>query len=90
MVPSESTVSTPGSQATGVSAERFARLGRGINLSHWFAQARSYQKAHFESYITLEDIQLIKAIGFSHVRFTLNPVILLNEQDPKALDPDIL
>lgn len=71
--------------AHGVPDARFAKLARGINLSHWFAQASRYERDHFESYITAEDVQLIKAMGFAHVRFTLNPVILLNEHDPAAL-----
>jgi endoglucanase len=74
--------------AREVSDARFARLTRGINLSHWFAQARSYDKAHLQSYITVEDIRLIRSIGFAHVRFTLNPVILLDEQNPARLNPE--
>ncbi len=74
----------------GVGDARFARLARGINLSHWFAQAPRYDKAHFEAYNTLDDIKLIKSIGFSHVRFTLNPVPLLNEREPDRLNPEVL
>ena len=90
MATSESNTSAPGPSAMGVSEARFAQLARGINLSHWFAQAKSYDKAHYETYNTLDDIRLIKSIGFSHVRFTLNPVILLNEQDPHVLNADAL
>lgn len=72
--------------ASGVGDARVARLRRGINLSHWFAQAHSYDQAHFQSYITREDIQLIRSLGFGHVRFTLNPVILLDEADPGTLN----
>lgn len=75
-------------QPQGISDARFAKLARGINLSHWFSQSRSYDRAHIESYNTLEDIKLIKSIGFGHVRFTLNPVILLNEHDPATLNPE--
>lgn len=75
---------------TGVSEARFARLTRGINLSHWFAQARRYEKDHFQSYITGDDIKLIKSIGFAHVRFTLNPAILMDEDDPGRLQPAYL
>ena len=50
-------------------------LQHGINLSHWFAQAgplQAYTKEHFDSYDTAADMALIKAMGFDHVRFTLN------------------
>ena len=74
--------------AREVSDARFARITRGINLSHWFAQARSYDRTHLQSYITLDDIKLIKSIGFAHVRFTLNPAILLDEHNPARLNPE--
>ena len=92
MSTSVSTINTTIAQSAvgGVSDARFAKLTRGINLSHWFAQARSYDKAHLQSYDTLEDMQLIKSIGFAHVRFTMNPVILLDEQDPARLNPEYL
>jgi endoglucanase len=82
-------MSTP-SAAPGVSDARFGRLARGINLSHWFAQAHHYDTHHFHSYNTLEDIKLIAAIGFGHVRFTLNHEILLDEHDPARLNPQNL
>lgn len=54
---------------------RAQHLQHGINLSHWFAQAgplQAYTKEHFDSYDTAADMALIKAMGFDHVRFTLN------------------
>ena len=90
MSTSESTSTRSAAQpnAASVSDARFARLARGINLSHWFAQARSYDIQHLRSYMTVEDFKLIRATGFGHVRLTLNPVILLNEQEPAALNPE--
>jgi endoglucanase len=76
--------------APGVSEARFARLARGINASHWFAQSHSYDQAHLRSYNTLEDIKLIRSIGFDHIRFTLNPEILLNPREPTSLRQDNL
>lgn len=92
MSTSASMPTTPGEQpgAPGVSAVRFARLTRGINASHWFAQAQRYDKAHLQTYMTLEDIRLIRSIGFEHIRFTLNPAILLDERDPTRLNPENL
>ena len=40
-------------------AARFARLRRGINLSHWFSQAANYSKTHLDTHTTAQDIALI-------------------------------
>lgn len=59
-----------------LASERAAHLRRGINLSGWFAQVydpRGYTKEHFEAWNTAEDITLIKAVGFDHVRLSVNP-----------------
>src|SRR5882762_9809440 len=55
---------------------RAVHLGYGINLSEWFAQvydAKGYTKEHFDTWTTAEDIALIKAMGFDHVRLSVNP-----------------
>jgi len=60
---------------TSLAKARAKHLQRGINLSHWFAQAgapQAYTKEHFDTYDTAADMALIKAMGFDHVRFTLN------------------
>ena len=59
-----------------VAKARVKHLLHGINLSHWFAQAggaANYTKEHFENLVTAEDIALIKAMGFDHVRLSVNP-----------------
>ncbi len=73
-----------------VPASRLTRLRHGINLSHWFAQSADYSKAHLESHTTVEDIALIKTIGFDHVRLTLEPAPLFNADDPSRLKADYL
>jgi endoglucanase len=55
---------------------RLAHLQHGLNLSHWFAQAgdpSAYTKEHLDTFTTAQDIALIKAMGFDHVRLTVNP-----------------
>jgi len=55
---------------------RAVHLGYGINLSEWFAQvydAKGYTKEHFDTWTTAQDIALIKAMGFDHVRLSVNP-----------------
>jgi endoglucanase len=75
---------------SSVSAERFARLGRGINLSHWFAQAPGYDQAHLRSYIGGDDVRLLAASGCGHLRFTLNPAILFDWPAHERLNPVML
>lgn len=62
-------------QETNVAFRRAEHLRHGINLSHWYAQVfdpKGYTKEHFDTYDTAQDMALIKAMGFDHVRFTLN------------------
>ncbi|HTR65636.1 MAG TPA: cellulase family glycosylhydrolase [Terriglobales bacterium] len=57
-------------------AARAAHLRRGINLSHWFAQAGDpslYNKERLATFVTAEDIALIKSMGFDNVRLGVNP-----------------
>jgi aryl-phospho-beta-D-glucosidase BglC (GH1 family) len=72
-------------------AARVARLRRGINLSHWFSQAPNYTKARLDSHTTAQDIALIKAMGFDHVRFPIEPAPLLSDTpDPSILNTTYL
>jgi endoglucanase len=60
----------------GVPPSRLANLRHGINTSHWFAQVydpKGYTKEHFQTWTTADDIALIKAMGFDHVRLSVNP-----------------
>src|SRR3984957_13514292 len=62
--------------SSSVPASRLARIRRGINLSGWFAQvydSKGYTKEHLQTWITAEDIALIKSMGFDHVRLSVNP-----------------
>jgi endoglucanase len=73
-----------------IAVARLGRVRHGINLSHWFAQARDYSRAHLESHTTAEDIALIKSIGFDHVRLTVEPAPLFNWEDPEKLKAEYL
>src|SRR5436190_1500397 len=72
-------------------AARVARLRRGINLSHWFSQAPNYTKERLDTHTTVQDIALIKAMGFDHVRFPIEPAPLLSDTpDPSILNTTYL
>jgi aryl-phospho-beta-D-glucosidase BglC (GH1 family) len=70
--------------ASVVPASRLARLRHGINASEWFAQVydkRGYAKEHFQTWTTAEDIALIKAMGFDHVRLSVDPQPMMMRPD---------
>ena len=70
---------------TSVPASRLAHLRRGINLSHWFAQASDYSEKHLREHTTRRDIELIRRLGFDHVRFTVEPAPLFDPARPSEL-----
>ncbi|QDU71701.1 glycoside hydrolase family 5 protein [Mucisphaera calidilacus] len=62
---------------------------RGINLSHWHAQVfdpRGYTNDYFFSKITQQDIDLISRLGFDHVRVSVEPDGLFNNEQPGQLN----
>lgn len=61
---------------TSLARQRAQHLRHGVNLSHWFAQvfdAKGYTKEHFDAWTTPQDIALIAAMRFDHVRLSVNP-----------------
>ena len=73
-----------------VPASRLARVRRGVNLSHWFAQSRDYSEKHLRGHTTARDVELIRSLGFDHVRFTVEPAPLFQEARPAELNQDYL
>jgi hypothetical protein len=60
-------------------AEPVPTLQRGLNLSHWFAQARSaqgYSLEHLTAHTTASDVALIRRLGFDHARLSVDPALL--------------
>jgi len=73
------------------SARRVEALRRGVNLSHWFAQVKDrkgYVADHFQTYITVKDMELIKSLGFDHVRLSAapEPMFVRGQADAAADD----
>lgn len=73
-------------QNSTVPASRLARVRRGVNLSHWFAQSRDYSEKHLREHTNARDVELIKSLGFDHVRFTVEPAPLFDETRPAELN----
>jgi endoglucanase len=72
---------------------RAEKLKRGINASEWFAQVydkRGYTPEHFQAWTTGEDIALIKAMGFDHVRLSVNPQPMFDAREPNKIPVEYL
>jgi endoglucanase len=93
-LPAQSTATGPSPQTvSSVAASRLARLRRGINASGWFAQVydtRGYTKEHFQSWTTAQDIALIKAMGFDHVRLSVDPQPMMANHRPDEIPAEYL
>jgi len=76
-----------------VAARRMSHLQRGINLSGWFAQVadpKGYTREHFISHTTPRDIALVKAMGFDHVRLSVNPQPMFRAGQADAIPQEYL
>ena len=79
--------------AASVPAGRLAHLQRGINLSDWFAQVSDpagYTKEHFDTAITAHDLDLIQAMGFDHVRLSVDPRPMFRARQADQIAPESL
>lgn len=50
------------------------KIQKGINLSHWLSQERTWAKK--ETFVTEKDIQFIKEKGFDHVRLPIDEEVI--------------
>jgi aryl-phospho-beta-D-glucosidase BglC (GH1 family) len=78
---------------SALARRRAAHLQHGINLSEWFAQVydqKGYTKEHFETWTTVQDIALIKAMGFDHVRLSVNPQPMFQRGQADRIPADYL
>ena len=78
---------------SGLAKRRAAHLRYGINLSEWFAQVydqKGYTKEHFETWTTAQDIGLIKAMNFDHVRLSVNPQPMFRRKQADQIPDDYL
>lgn len=74
---------------SSVPPQRLANLRRGVNLSHWFAQFSAppgYTPEHLQTWVTADDIALIKSMGFDHVRLGVDPAPLYSQAHPEVLN----
>jgi endoglucanase len=78
---------------SSLAQRRAQHLRHGINLSEWFAQvydAKGFTKERFEAWTTAQDIALIKAMGFDHVRLSVNPQPMFRHGQADRIPADYL
>ncbi len=72
-----------------VADARFARLQRGININGWFCQPWNQRidgrKGEFapwflRAYITDDDLEMIRGMGFAHVRLPVDPIAWMDTE----------
>lgn len=88
-------VTTSGAQQpdSSLATRRAQHLRHGINLSEWFAQVydpKGYTKEHFDTWNTAQDIALIKAMDFDHVRLSVNPQPMFRRRQADRIPPEYL
>jgi endoglucanase len=77
-------------QGTSLAFQRAEHLRRGINLSAWYAQNGDHSAARMDTYTTPADFQLIKGLGFDHVRLSIDPEPLINDRQFGSLRLDAM
>jgi endoglucanase len=89
--------SAPASQSqqpnSALAAQRAQHLRHGVNLSEWFAQVydpKGYTKEHFDTWNTTQDLALIKAMDFDHVRLSVNPKPMFRSKQADRIPPEYL
>jgi endoglucanase len=78
---------------SSLAQQRARHLRRGINLSEWFAQVydpRGYTKEHLTTWVTADDIALIKSMGFDHVRLSINPQPMMRHNEADNIPKEYL
>jgi aryl-phospho-beta-D-glucosidase BglC (GH1 family) len=69
---------------------RVQHLRHGINLSMWYAQSSDYSAERLARFTTVEDFQLVKSLGFDHVRLSIDPEPLIAEPQTGRLRPEAM
>jgi aryl-phospho-beta-D-glucosidase BglC (GH1 family) len=78
---------------SSLATHRSQHLRHGINLSEWFAQVydpKGYTKEHFNTWNTAQDVALIKAMDFDHVRLSVNPQPMFRRRQADRIPPGYL
>lgn len=64
----------------------FVGFKKGVNLGGWISQFDKYDRDHFDTFITRDDIKNIASLGFDHVRVPVDYVLLEDEAGDRNED----
>jgi endoglucanase len=70
------------SSQAGVPRSRLERLSRGTNVTQWFQVYGQATEDHYRSYMSDEEITLIRRLGLRHVRLCISPQYLYDPTQP--------
>ncbi|MCR5589981.1 MAG: glycoside hydrolase family 5 protein [Lachnospiraceae bacterium] len=59
---------------------KFEGYQRGINLGGWLSQCVSYDKKHFDGFVTEDDIKKIASFGLDHIRVPVDYDVFMKEE----------
>lgn len=86
---------TPGNAVTGVAKEGspppqsvLKALERGVNISNWFTHRGERNQADPDEDPLISDFELIRELGFRHVRIQLDLELLLDDSAPDGFDQE--
>ena len=72
---------------------RLDHLHHGINISNWFSlfpDGKTFTREQFETAITPRDLDLIRDMGFDHVRLCVDPQPMFRPHDSDRIDSEFL
>lgn len=65
----------------------FDYLAKGINIEGWFVGQYPISDKHLATFMCKDDIQRIKAMGFTHIRFPVEPDLIFDRHNPHKANP---
>jgi endoglucanase len=65
----------------------FDKFDCGVNLGGWISQYQKFDKEHFDTFITGQDIEQIAGWGMDHVRLPVDYPVLEDDDQPFAYRP---
>ena len=78
-------------RAAALAVEHASHLRHGINLSDWltaYDNPKGVTKEHFDTAITNQDLALIRAMGFDHVRLCIDPGPMFRHGEADQIPPE--
>lgn len=78
------------SYTSEVPKARLEKLRKGVNLPEWFWNITGDVRSTMRNYVTASDVNLIKSLGFGHVRLPVDMQYFFNDENQTTLDTTYL